>query len=209
MVSPQQAQSSSQPTAARRLSLSEFMYVSMSLARQGLAPGAVVTTADGKPYSSSKQGQRAGDQSKAQTKGKSPKTKSKSKSSKGKAKGKKESTRLTKKQKQKKTQQKPSASSTPLSLPLPTSTSASSSPPPPTATLAAAVPPPIQQLLVREYDGRDFCGSADALAAWMNARWAKTGYSVGSEAVAGVLRAAGRCGVAVGAGDRLGGVFVR
>ncbi|KAK7536734.1 hypothetical protein BKA81DRAFT_434890 [Phyllosticta paracitricarpa] len=68
---------------------------------------------------------------------------------------------------------------------------------------------PVQQLLVREYDGRDFCGSADALAAWMNARWAKTGYSVGSEAVAGVLRAAGRCGVVVGGGDRLGGVFVR
>ncbi|KAK7532214.1 uncharacterized protein J3D65DRAFT_680018 [Phyllosticta citribraziliensis] len=206
MVSPQQVQSSSQPSAARRLSLSELMYVSTSLARQGLAPGAVVTTTDGKPCSSSKQGQQAGDKGEVQTKGKSSKTKSKSKSSKGKAKGKGESTRLTKKQKQKKTQKKPSASFTPL--PIPTSTSASP-PAPPTASLAAAVPPPIQQLLVREYDGRDFCGSADALAAWMNARWAKTGYSVGSEAVVGVLRAAGRCGVAVGAGDRLGGVFVR
>ncbi|KAK8237403.1 hypothetical protein IWZ00DRAFT_548725 [Phyllosticta capitalensis] len=72
----------------------------------------------------------------------------------------------------------------------------------------SSIPAPIQAVLLHEYSTRDFDRSADALAAWMNARWAKTGYSVGVEAVAGVLGEASG-----GVGERHGavwdGVFVR
>lgn len=51
---------------------------------------------------------------------------------------------------------------------------------------------PIIKIILEAWDARDFGDSADALAAWFNARWRKSGYAVSAEVALEVLRANGR-----------------
>lgn len=70
------------------------------------------------------------------------------------------------------------------------------------------LPSPIAAIVLTAWDEHDFAGSADALANWLNARWAKSGYVVSSRTVCWVLRTRGR-DARVGLGDVRGGGFVR
>lgn len=85
-----------------------------------------------------------------------------------------------------------------------TSTPSPSSPKTPFTPL----PPPIAAIVLQAWDAYDWDHSSDALAAWLNARWAKSGYSVRSEVVCFTLRVEGR-DARVDLGDENGGAFVR
>ncbi|KAL1390475.1 amidase signature domain-containing protein [Phyllosticta capitalensis] len=67
---------------------------------------------------------------------------------------------------------------------------------------------PIIRVILKEWDTRDFGQSSDALAAWLNARWRKSGYRVSEEVVWGILQASGREAWR-GLGDRAQGAFAR
>lgn len=70
------------------------------------------------------------------------------------------------------------------------------------------LPPDVAQVMIQEWDPRDWGKSSDAFADWLNARWAKTGYSVSKETVCFTLRAAGR-DAKMGLGDPMDGMFLR
>ncbi|OJD36083.1 amidase family protein [Diplodia corticola] len=67
---------------------------------------------------------------------------------------------------------------------------------------------PIVAVILKEWDARDFRRSSDALAAWLNARWRKSGYSLGAETVYEILKTNGRKAYR-GLGDEAGGAFRR
>lgn len=67
---------------------------------------------------------------------------------------------------------------------------------------------PIIELILHEWDTRRFSCSADALAAWLNARWRKSGYELSAETVCEVLRSNGRIAFR-GLGDDAAGAFAR
>lgn len=81
-------------------------------------------------------------------------------------------------------------------------------------TLSAAsaahqpLPQPLVDIILACYDNNDFRGSSDALTAWLNARWQKTGISVSKEVVCFTLRLNGR-DARMGLGDHLEGAFYR
>jgi len=81
-------------------------------------------------------------------------------------------------------------------------------------TLSAAsaahrpLPQPLVDVILACYDNNDFGGSSDALTAWLNARWQKTGISVSKEVVCFTLRIHGR-DARLGLGDHLEGAFYR
>lgn len=51
---------------------------------------------------------------------------------------------------------------------------------------------PIVALILQAYDSKDFQHSADALAAWFNLRWKKSGYSISADVAMAVLESTGR-----------------
>ncbi|KAK8180251.1 hypothetical protein HDK77DRAFT_501849 [Phyllosticta capitalensis] len=182
------------------LSLADLIYTTTSLSQLGLYPAPLSTTTSSRSTiysSSSSRANAASAKVNARVDGQ-PKHFKKSKS-KGTLKNKTKSNAKGKcpKGKRKRLIKTTKASTTTCSNP------SDEAPSPP-----SSIPAPIQAVLLHEYSTRDFDRSADALAAWMNARWAKTGYSVGVEAVAGVLGEASG-----GVGERHGavwdGVFVR
>ncbi|KAL1635198.1 hypothetical protein SLS58_010368 [Diplodia intermedia] len=67
---------------------------------------------------------------------------------------------------------------------------------------------PVIKVILKEWDTRDFRQSSDALAGWLNARWRKSGYSLGMETVYEILKANGRKAYR-GLGDEAGGAFRR
>lgn len=77
-----------------------------------------------------------------------------------------------------------------------------------TSTRNQPLPPDVAKVMVHEWDSRDWCQSSDAFADWLNARWAKTGYTVSRETVCFTLRAAGR-NAKMGLGDPKDGKFWR
>lgn len=79
---------------------------------------------------------------------------------------------------------------------------------PSAANAHAPLPSPITTLLLHTWDTHDFGTSADALAAWLNARWAKSGYAVSRETVCFTLRLHGR-DARLGGRDPGEGCFVR
>ncbi|KAL0263120.1 hypothetical protein SLS55_002096 [Diplodia seriata] len=95
----------------------------------------------------------------------------------------------------------PSSSSRPVPLPL------DSVPFPKPDEL---LPPdgPVIKVILKEWDTRDFRQSSDALTGWLNARWRKSGYSLGMETVYEILKANGRKAYR-GLGDEAGGAFRR
>ncbi|KAK8223439.1 amidase signature domain-containing protein [Phyllosticta paracitricarpa] len=85
----------------------------------------------------------------------------------------------------------------------PSSSSSSS-----TGQAQSAPDAPIIRVILKEWDTRDFGHSSDALAAWLNARWRKSGYRVDEDVVWRILQASGREAWR-GLGDRSQGAFVR
>lgn len=63
-------------------------------------------------------------------------------------------------------------------------------------------------VVLESWDSRKWYGSSDALADWLNARWAKTGYQIERETVYLTLLAAGRSAM-MGVEDPLDGAFYR
>ncbi|KAK8152749.1 amidase signature domain-containing protein [Phyllosticta citribraziliensis] len=106
------------------------------------------------------------------------------------------------------------ASSNPTSSPSPSrspSSAGSSSVNPPSSShgqAQSAPDAPIIRVILKEWDTRDFGHSSDALAAWLNARWRKSGYRVDEDVVWRILQASGREAWR-GLGDRSQGAFVR
>ncbi|KAK7516807.1 amidase signature domain-containing protein [Phyllosticta citriasiana] len=84
----------------------------------------------------------------------------------------------------------------------------SSSPSSSTGQAQSAPDAPIIRVILKEWDTRDFGHSSDALAAWLNARWRKSGYRVDEDVVWRILQASGREAWR-GLGDRSQGAFVR
>lgn len=70
------------------------------------------------------------------------------------------------------------------------------------------LPSPVAKVVLHAFDTYDFAHSASALADWLNARWAKSGYRVSAEVVCFTLRAAGRDG-RLGVADAGDGAFMR
>lgn len=66
----------------------------------------------------------------------------------------------------------------------------------------------IVEVILREWDGRRWGCSADALAGWLNRRWKKSGYEVSAETVCEILRDNGRMAFR-GLGDEGDGKFER
>lgn len=66
----------------------------------------------------------------------------------------------------------------------------------------------MHQVLLHEWDAHDWRSSSDAIADWLNRRWAKTGYTIDSQTVCFVLRLYGR-DAKQGLGDHLKGAFYR
>jgi hypothetical protein len=72
----------------------------------------------------------------------------------------------------------------------------------------APLPSPVVRVVLSSYDSHDWNQSSDALTAWLNARWAKSGYSVSRETVCFTLRSHDRNAV-MGKADEKDGAFLR
>ncbi|OQO07430.1 hypothetical protein B0A48_07127 [Cryoendolithus antarcticus] len=70
------------------------------------------------------------------------------------------------------------------------------------------LPSPVAAVVLECYGRYDFGVSAEALTSWLNARWAKTGYSVSTQAVCFTLKLNGR-DAKLGLGDALEGAMAR
>nr|OQO27585.1 hypothetical protein B0A51_05215 [Rachicladosporium sp. CCFEE 5018] len=70
------------------------------------------------------------------------------------------------------------------------------------------LPSPVAAVVLESYDRYDSGVSAEALTSWLNARWAKTGYSVSAQAVCFTLRLNGRM-ARLGLEDALEGAMAR
>lgn len=71
-----------------------------------------------------------------------------------------------------------------------------------------ALPESVVEIVLAAWEEHEWNGSAAALADWLNARWAKTGYQVSEETLCFTLRLYGR-DARIGVGDCLDGAFVR
>jgi hypothetical protein len=60
------------------------------------------------------------------------------------------------------------------------------------SALHAPLDQPMVDVVLSAYDSYDFGGSADAITAWLNGRWKKTGFSVSTDVVCFTLRMHGR-----------------
>ncbi|KAF1982341.1 hypothetical protein K402DRAFT_340528, partial [Aulographum hederae CBS 113979] len=67
---------------------------------------------------------------------------------------------------------------------------------------------PVIDVILNDWNSKDWKNSADALAAWFNARWKKSGYSLSREAVHEILVRNGKQAVG-GLGDYKDGAFRR
>lgn len=79
-----------------------------------------------------------------------------------------------------------------------------------TLTTPISPPPtPIAKIILEAWRKYNWHNSSDALTAWLNARWKKSGYSVDARYVFFLLRMNGFMDVRMGTGDHRGGGFVR
>lgn len=78
----------------------------------------------------------------------------------------------------------------------------------PVSVMHEPLPLDVAGLVLQEWDSHEWHCSSDALADWLNARWAKTGYRVSKETVCFTLRMAGR-NAQMGLGDAQKGRFYR
>lgn len=70
------------------------------------------------------------------------------------------------------------------------------------------LPSPIVGVVLEAWDAHDWNNSSDAMTDWLNARWAKSGYSVKKEVVCYTLRLQGR-DARMNLGDPIDGAFRR
>ncbi|QIW97735.1 hypothetical protein AMS68_003253 [Peltaster fructicola] len=61
-----------------------------------------------------------------------------------------------------------------------------------TGTSRDHIPLPVVEVILGSWDRYDWQRSSDAITAWFNARWAKTGYRVSNEVMCFTLRLHGR-----------------
>jgi hypothetical protein len=71
------------------------------------------------------------------------------------------------------------------------------------STTYSPLPSPVTEVVLDCWDRYDWRSSSDALTAWINARWKKTGFEISREVVCFTLRMHGR-DAKMGLGDHLG-----
>lgn len=79
---------------------------------------------------------------------------------------------------------------------------------PAVSTAFEPLPSPVVAIALESFNCKDFGHSAEALTAWLNARWREPGYKVSAAAVCFALRSQGR-DARMGVPDHLDGVMVR
>lgn len=78
----------------------------------------------------------------------------------------------------------------------------------PASSTSEPLPSPIAKVVLDAWDAYDWNHSSDAIADWLNGRWAKSGFEVSKETICFTLRSQGR-DARMGLVDRLDGAFYR